>query len=78
MIIAGNDVWLGGNAPIGAALHIHYAENGEVSDDRIEGLSADHLARFDQCAERNLDVDGKRYEVRVATDGTFRTTRRIN
>ena len=77
MIIAGN-VWFGGGAPIKVDLHIHCAENGEVSDGRIEGLSADQLAWFDQCAERNLDVDCKRYEVRVARDGTFRTTRRIN
>ena len=68
----------GGNAPIGVALHIRYAENGEISDGRIEGLSADQLAWFGQCAERNLDVDGKRYEVCVATDGRFMASRRMD
>ena len=77
MVIAGN-VWFGGNAPIGVALHIHFAENEEISDGRIEGLSADQLAWFGQCAARNLDVDGKRYEVRVAKGGTLMATRRIN
>ena len=45
MTIAAN-VWFGGNPPIGVALQIDYSENREISDGRIEGLSADQLAWF--------------------------------